>query len=91
MNLNSNPKPAPELIWREVDDGVVVVSPKVGKVRVLNEVGTAIWQRLADGRTINEIESFLVEQYEISRERAASDLRSFLSDLTERGLLIWDS
>ena len=43
MDSDKIPRPDPNIIWRIVDDGAVLVSPQIGKVRVLNEVGTAIW------------------------------------------------
>lgn len=89
MNRQQIPYRNENLVWRVLDDGVVVVSPQQGQVRVLNRVGTTIWE-LIDGRhTITDLETALVEQYDVSLEQAGRDLQSFLADLTERGLLVW--
>lgn len=76
-------------IWRDLSDGVVLVSPGRGVVRVLNGVGAHIW-RLMDGeRTITGIQSALIERYEVSSDTLSNDLRTFLADLETRGLLEW--
>ena len=76
-----------ELIWREMDGNAVVVSPRDGKVRVLNEVGTFIWQLLAEQAPRAEIVVHLVETYEVSVLQAERDLDKFINDLLVRGIL----
>lgn len=80
-------KIADKLIWRETDDGLVIVDPAKGKVRVLNGVGADIWKMLEAGKTVGEIEGELVAEYGISAELAAADLNNFLTDLKQRQLL----
>jgi hypothetical protein len=91
MNSNQTPQIAPDLIWRFLDDNAVVVSPRLGEVRVLNGVGTVIWQLIADHNSTVEIESYLVAHYDVSPEQASNDLQIFLTNLTERGLLEWEA
>ncbi len=83
------PSIAPGIIWRMLDDDAVLVSPRVGKVRVLNGVGTVVWQLLAENKSTAEIEAHLVENFEVSLSQAREDLQAFLSDLEQRGLLTW--
>lgn len=91
MNAKQTPKIVPDLIWRCLDDNVVVVSPAKGEVRVLNGVGTAIWQLLVEEKSLAEIEVYLVAHYQVSQEQASRDLQDFLADLNRRGLLVWES
>lgn len=87
----SQPQIANDLIWRLLDDNAVVVSPHVGEVRVLNGIGTVIWQLLVEKQSPMQIEDYLVANYEVSHEKAQKDIQLFFSDLTDRGILIWDS
>lgn len=86
----TTPRVAPDLIWRLLDDNAVVVSPGAGEVRVLNQVGTVIWQLLVEENSTGEIENFLISNYEVSQTRAKNDLQLFFDDLIERGILIWE-
>ncbi|MDX1413609.1 MAG: PqqD family protein [Candidatus Promineifilaceae bacterium] len=91
MNLTQlAPRIAPDIIWRLLDENAVVVSPGTGEVRVLNPVGTIIWQLLVEENTLQEIEAYLVAHYEVSQECANKDLEQFFVELSERGVLIWD-
>lgn len=80
-------KIADKLIWRETDDGLVIVDPAMGKVRVLNGVGADIWKMVDAGKSVGEIEGELVATYGISAELATTDVANFLTDLKKRKLL----
>ncbi len=86
----TTPRVAPDLIWRLLDDNAVVVSPGIGEVRVLNQVGTVIWQLLVEENSPEEIEQYLVNHYEVSHDKAKSDLFQFFDDLANRGVVIWE-
>lgn len=89
MNRRKSPKVAPEIIWRQLDENAVVVSPKVGKVRVFNGSGTLIWQMLTQNESLAAIRERLVQTYDVTPEQAEADLQRFVADLTQRGLLVW--
>ena len=78
-----------DLIWRQVDENTVVVTPHSGQMRVLNGVGSTIWQLLVKNQTTEAIIAHLVAQYEVSAEQAGADLDKFLAELEERNLLHW--
>ncbi|MBK6327351.1 MAG: PqqD family protein [Chloroflexi bacterium] len=77
--------------WQILDGDAVIVSPKTGKIRVLNQVGTFIWQMLVLDHNAAEIQDALVSNYAITPERAARDLQAFISDLSQRNLIFWES
>lgn len=79
----------PELTWRLLDGEAVIVSPTSGEIRVLNHVGTDIWQCIANGNELEAIEKMLINQYNISPQEAKTDVAKFLDDLMSRELIIW--
>jgi len=91
ISTSAIPRVAPDLVWRLLDENAVVVSPRAGEVRVLNRVGTVIWQLLIDEHSPTEIEEFLISHYEVTRQRAETDLQDFFDDLTDRGILTWEA
>lgn len=83
----NDPKLLDSLIWRETDDGIVVVDPTEGKVRVFNGVGSIIWKLLSENKSTSDIEEYVVNSFDISAERANEDVKAFLSQLSERGMI----
>ncbi len=78
-----------DLIWRQVDENTVVVTPQSGKMRVLNGVGSLIWQLLSENQSREIILDHIVNRYDIPVEQAGADLDKFLAELEARNLLHW--
>lgn len=53
----------------------------------LDEVGTLIWEQLKSGRDLAEIIDAIVSQYGEDRGMVESDLRTFLEEMRENGLI----
>ena len=66
----------------------VVIIGDDGVPQVLNEVGAFMWKQLDMERTESDLVSALVREYDVSRRRAAADVRGFLGGLKERGFVI---
>jgi coenzyme PQQ biosynthesis protein PqqD len=89
MTSSTTPRRAPDLIWRELEDGTVVVAPDAGMVRAFNETGSLIWS-LVDGQ--NDVAAIVAEvqrQFDLGPEQAEHDVRQFLSELANRDLIFW--
>ena len=89
MNPEHIPLRVPSLIWRDMDDGTVLVSPEGGQVRVLNEVGSLVWQIMDGHKSSAAISHQIAQEYDITDEKAARDVEKFLSELDQRELLLW--
>ena len=87
INKNTVPKPNPDIIGRVVDHEAVLVLPKQGKVKVLNEVGAAIWELVDGERNINQITNEICTQFEIDQAAAGADTLQFIADLYEKELV----
>jgi hypothetical protein len=77
----------PDIVWRMLDENAIVVSARDGEVRVLNQVGTAIWQLLVEETDLATIEQYLTNHFDVEQARAHDDLLTFLEALSERGIL----
>ena len=63
---------------RVVDmNGMVVLSP----------TGSYLWELLAEDRSAEELVTALVDRYDVGKERAGADVRTFLDDLSRKGLI----
>lgn len=54
---------------------------------VLNECGAEIWNRYQDGEDEEQIAENLHKNYEIGPDEAVKDIREFLQQLEDQGIL----
>jgi pyrroloquinoline quinone biosynthesis protein D len=87
VELIDVPVHAQGVLSRLVDGETVLVHPAQGKVRVLNRVGTRLWE-LADGqRSVEEMAAIVADEYGVDIDRARVDALVFCADLEDRGVL----
>ena len=81
-------KQKPSLVWREVDDGVVIVSPAGGEVRALNALGSTVWTMLDGTKSAGQIITELKSSYpSISEQQLQADFMIFIESLLSRDLV----
>jgi|WetSurSiteA1Bulk_404760.scaffolds.fasta_scaffold195030_1 hypothetical protein len=69
---------------------VVPLTSGVGDLNAvysLNETGAAIWQMLRGRMPLPQIVDAICRQFEVSAEEAAGDIRDFMDDLHQSGLI----
>jgi hypothetical protein len=65
----------------------VIISPTENVVRMLNPVGSRVWE-LADGtRTVEDISVVLTTEFEVDLPQARASVAAFVEELTGKGLL----
>ncbi len=68
----------------------VVITPAENVVRMLNPIGSRIWE-LADGtRTIDDIASVLTGEFDVDFAHAHQSATTFVEDLAARGLIAFE-
>ncbi|HSD66635.1 MAG TPA: PqqD family protein [Vicinamibacteria bacterium] len=77
----------PDVAWQAIGDEVVVMSLAEGRVLGLNPTGALVWS-LVEERDEDGLVAALLERFATDGERAREDVRSFLSLLRERGLVV---
>ena len=89
MELNKYPYPSEQAASTVVDEQAVIILTDSGKVTILNNLGTFVWE-LSDGtRTIAEIIREIIEKFEVDQLTAESDVCLFLNELIEIQALIF--
>ena len=78
-----------ELVWRPLEGELVIVRPSDGQIRVLNGVGSFIWQAVDGQRSITEIAQSVCAEYEVSEQEAQADVIAFLNELSVDKLVSW--
>ena len=87
--LTSIPVRNPDIIGRMVDNETVLVMPQQGQVKVLNEVGGAIWEMTDGKRTIAEIAERICTQFAVDLNTAQADTLKFFAELIDRGIVFF--
>jgi hypothetical protein len=70
---------------------VVPVRGKVGDLASIysfNDVGTTIWESLANPTTVNTLTDLIEAEYEVSREQARQDVENFLQEMQTAELVM---
>jgi hypothetical protein len=77
------------LAFRRLDQQTVIVDPRRRAVHVLNGTGSAVWDLLAEARTLVDLVAALEHDgsFDAGFETVANDLREFLDELAEKGLV----
>jgi len=77
----------PNAAYRIYDGKATVVLPDQAEVDVLNEVGSAVWDRIDGARTLAQILDSVVEDVEVERDRALLDMLEFVAVLREHRMV----
>ncbi len=85
--LNCRLAKADDSAWRTLEGRAVVLSGHDGMLRMLEEVGTRLWELLDGDRTVKEILGILLDEYDVEAEVLEKDVLEFLSDLKAKGML----
>jgi len=70
-----------------LEDEIVVLDVHEGAYYLLNPVGARIWSMIQTPKTVAELIDTLLEEYEVTPERCASEVMDLLRDLAGRKLI----
>jgi hypothetical protein len=76
-----------DLVWREVEDEVIILDMRASVYASVNEAGRALWLKLAEGASLDDLTSELVRRYELNEADATRDAKAFLQSLRDQDLL----
>lgn len=71
----------------EIDDELMALDSAAGDVLGLDVIGTQLWRLAAEPVTLAAMIDWATAHYEVARDEAAADIRTFVGDLLEAGLL----
>jgi uncharacterized protein YaiI (UPF0178 family) len=78
---------ADNVICREIDNEIVVITDNGLAVHVLNKTAARIWEMCSGDFGPDEIVAKLCERYDVSPEKARADVKNVLAKMMEKGLL----
>lgn len=88
--LQRKPAHHPRTASRVFSGEAVIITPAENKVRMLNSVGSRIWE-LADGtRTVSAIVTELTTEFDVDPARAQRTTLELLDTLAAKDLIVWN-
>jgi hypothetical protein len=78
---------APDVLLNVIDGESVLLNLKSERYFGLDEVGTRMWQVLAESRTIEEARTRLLDEYDVERGQLQRDLDELIEQLVGQGLV----
>lgn len=76
-----------EILWKLIEDKVVLLDMDEGRAIMLNEVGSHIWTTLANQKTKDELVQDVVTVFDIDEDTAKKDVFSFLNEMIKKDLI----
>ena len=75
------------LMEAELGDELVGLEPNAGLCFGFNDVAKRVWQLLAVPRSVDEIRSTLLKEYDVAPDQCEADLSELLDDLVKKQLI----
>ena len=75
------------VVFRRILDEMVLINTKAGEVITLNETGADIWERIDGKKNVGEILDELAQLYDVERNELERDVKNFIEDLLDAGIL----
>ena len=76
-----------DVLTAEVDGELVMMSMQAGNYYSIGGIGTLVWALLDQPRSLGELVEAVVADYDVQRERAATDVVAFIEELTGLNLI----
>lgn len=77
----------PDVIFRRVDNELVLVKIATNEIFALNPTGARIWELLGEGADIDHTVQRLVEEYDAPKETVRLEVEVFVTELQRQGFL----
>ena len=84
---NTTFKPTDDVTWRDVSGEMVVLKLSSGEYYTFNEQGRIAWLALSEGKSMEQAVRMVVDEYDVSSDKAREDVEAFVVGLMEQELL----
>ncbi len=89
MNLNNKYLDrSPQTASRIIEGEAVIIVPREDKVKVLNGIGSRIWELLNGTRDIEQITSEITSEFDVPHDEALKDIMEFINELYQKNMVV---
>lgn len=76
-----------KVVGSELGDEIVFFDDRIGKYFAIGRVGADIWKMLDSPRSLDEIATVLITQYEVDQDTCRTETKNFLEQMIAVGLI----
>jgi hypothetical protein len=76
-----------EHLFSNLNDEAVILSLKNGKYYGLNAVGGSIWGAIQESRTLEQIETIIMSEYDVDLTTCRTEIKTFLETMLAEELI----
>jgi hypothetical protein len=80
-------KVADDILFRKVEDEAVLLHIPTGMYYSLNDTSIVFWEALCNQQPLGSVIEKITAEYEVEYSQVLDDLKTFLQDLSEYGLI----
>jgi hypothetical protein len=84
----NNPRPHPDVLWRRLDDEVILMQLKTDRMFSLNRTGARLWELIAEGLPLDVVRARLEREFEVGQERLSAEIGQILELLAGEQLIV---
>ena len=85
--MESAPKLKPDVVFRRLSEGGVLVDLATNQIFELNDTGARVWELLNEPDSRATVVERLSDEFDIDADTAADQVQTLLHDLETEGLL----
>ncbi|WP_108503440.1 PqqD family protein [Paracoccus indicus] len=78
---------SPDCVSCAIEDGVAILDLKSNTYFSLDEVGTSIWDRMANPASLDDLTKAVASEYDVAPEVCRGDIKDLLDDMLKNGLI----
>ncbi len=86
--LDTKVQVPPAVLFRDLEGEAILLNTESGNYFGLDQVGTRMWQCLAEGGSVSQTYTTLLNEYDVPQERLQEDLLVFVDKLCDKSLLM---
>lgn len=79
-----------DVAWREVEGEVLLLNLHTSRYFTVNASAAVLWRTLDGGATRDELVNALIDEFDLPREQAATDVDAFVAHARQNGLVVDD-
>ena len=87
MNMDNIPVPCDGFAIRDLGDEIIFVAETGDEMHSLDETGMFIWKNIDGGNSLLTILNKICKEYEVEKTVAENDLKEFIHELLNKGIL----